>query len=324
MRDGYGREINYLRISVTDKCNLRCRYCMPAVGVPTLPRSEVLTLEELARVAGVMAGLGLKKVRLTGGEPLVRNNVTALLRRLHEREGIMRLALTTNGILLKKLLPELVAAGLDAVNISLDTLDAGIFRQITGSDGLEDVLEGMEAAWDGGLSVKLNCVPCRELNPGEPVRLAGIARDRAIDVRFIELMPIGQGRLFTGVPSEELLGQLSEVYGPAHPLPYSSGEGPAQYYAFDGFSGRIGFISPITHRFCADCNRLRLTAEGRLKLCLYYSDGIDLRPLLRRGASDDELRAAIAQALRQKPREHCFGGTDGPATERRRMDQIGG
>lgn len=323
MKDGYGREINYLRISVTDKCNLRCRYCMPPEGVPGVPRSEVLTLEELARVAGVMARMGLKKVRLTGGEPLVRNNVTELLRRLHETAGIRQLALTTNGVLLSKLLPGLIDAGLNAVNISLDTLDPDIFQRITGSDHLKDVLEGMDAAYGKGLRVKVNCVPCRELNPGEPARLAGLAKARRIDVRFIELMPIGQGRLFTGVPSEELLAQLSEVYGPARPLP-CDGEGPARYYAFDGFQGRIGFISPITHRFCESCNRLRLTAEGRLKLCLYYRDGIDLRALLRGGAADEALMAAIGEALLQKPREHSFGRRDADGTEQRRMNQIGG
>ena len=323
MKDGYGRNIDYLRISVTDKCNLRCRYCMPPEGVPSVPRSEVLTLEEISRIAGVMAQMGLKKVRLTGGEPLVRSNVTALMRRLHEMEGIRQLALTTNGVLLKGLLPELIDAGLSAVNISLDTLDREIFRKITGSDSLREVLQGMDAAYERGMRVKLNCVPCRELNGGEAIPLAGIARERAIDVRFIELMPIGLGRQFTGVPSEELLTQLSEVYGPAHAL-QETGEGPARYYAFDGFLGRVGFISPISHRFCESCNRLRLTAEGRLKLCLYYKDGIDLRALLRVGASDEALMEVIAGAILKKPRQHSFGVKDGSDAEQRRMNQIGG
>lgn len=323
MIDGYGREINYLRISVTDRCNLRCRYCMPPGEVASVPCREMLTLEEIARVAGVLARIGIKKVRLTGGEPLLRRNVTGLIRQLHETEGIEQLALTTNGVLLKSLLPELIACGLNAVNISLDTLDADIYRRITGSDGLGTVLGGLDAAYDRGLRVRVNCVPCRELNSMEPLRLAGIARDRAIDVRFIELMPIGQGRLFTGIPSEEILEGLSAAYGMPRPLP-CSGEGTARYYVFDGFRGRVGFISPITHRFCADCNRLRLTSEGWLKLCLYYSDGIDLRKLLRSGASDAELAVAIGQALKHKPREHSFGRRGTPAAERHRMNQIGG
>lgn len=323
MIDGYGREINYLRISVTDRCNLRCRYCMPPGEVAGVSSREMLTLEEIARVAGVLARMGLNKVRLTGGEPLLRRNVTGLIRQLRETEGIGQLALTTNGTLLKALLPELIDCGLNAVNISLDTLDAGIYRRITGSDGLGTVLDGMDAACDRGLQVRLNCVPCRELNPGDPVRLANIARDRAIDVRFIELMPIGQGRLYTGVPPGLLLEELSVIYGTPRSLPYT-GEGPAQYYAFDGFKGRIGFISPITHRFCANCNRLRLTSEGWLKLCLYYSDGVDLRKLMRSGASDAELSATVVQALKRKPREHSFGRTDELAAERHRMNQIGG
>lgn len=323
MIDGCGRVIDYLRISVTDKCNLRCRYCMPPGEAASAPSAQLLTLEEIVRVTGVLARMGLRKVRLTGGEPLLRGDVTALLRRLREIRGISRLALTTNGILLKDRLPELVDCGLNAVNISLDALDAGVFRRITGSDGLEDVLGGVDAACERGLQVKLNCVPCRELNPGEPPRLAGMARDRAIDVRFIELMPIGRGRLFTGIPSEEILARLSEAYGTPRAL-RCGGEGPARYYAFDGFRGRIGFISPITHGFCADCNRLRLTAEGWLRLCLYYRDGVDLRALLRSGASDAALAAAIAGALARKPCRHGFGRADAPGDGRHYMNQIGG
>ena len=323
MKDLYGRTIDYLRISVTDKCNLRCKYCMPAEGVPCVAHKDVLTLEEIARVARVMAGMGLKKVRLTGGEPLVRKNITELLRQLHGMPGIEHLALTTNGVRLAEMLPELIEAGLDHVNISIDALDSEIFKHIAGSDHLQEVLAGMDAAYDRGLTVKLNCVPVRELNPGEPVKLAELARDRKMDVRFIELMPIGQGRLYTGIPTEELLESLEAVYGKAEKLPYD-GEGPAQYYRFQGFAGRIGFISPISHKFCADCNRLRLTAEGRLKLCLYYKDDIDLRELLRNGATDEQLQEAVQNALMQKPKEHSFGKSDIQGTEQKRMNQIGG
>lgn len=323
MKDSYGRTIDYLRISVTDKCNLRCKYCMPEEGVPCVAHKDVLTLEEITRIAGVMAGMGLKKVRLTGGEPLVRKNITELLRQLHAIPGIEHLALTTNGVRLAELLPELTEAGLDHVNISIDALDPAVFERVAGRAHLQEVLDGIAAAYAKGLKVKLNCVPVRELNPDEPLRLAGMAKERRIDVRFIELMPIGQGRQYTGIPTEELLRQMEEVYGKAEVLPYD-GEGPAQYYAFAGFAGRIGFISPISHKFCAECNRLRLTAEGRLKLCLYYKDGIDLRELLRNGAEDSQLQEAIAQALLQKPKEHAFGVKDRERTEQRRMNQIGG
>jgi len=321
--DEYGRVIDYLRLSVTDRCNLRCRYCMPPEERFGAPAAALLTSDEIARVVGVLARMGLKKVRLTGGEPLVREDLAALLRRLHDIEGIDRLAMTTNGVLLRSRLPELADCGLSAVNISLDTLDAGLYRRITGSDSLRDVLGGLDAACARGLKVKLNCVPCRELNPQSPLRLAGMARDRAIDVRFIELMPIGQGRQFTGIPSTEVMDRLSEAYGDARPLP-AVGEGPARYYAFDGFVGRVGFISPISRRFCASCNRLRLTAEGWLKLCLYYRDGVDLRALLRGGASDEALEAAIARALARKPRAHGFSLPEACGTEERHMNEIGG
>ena len=323
MKDIYGRTIDYLRISVTDKCNLRCKYCMPAEGVPCVAHKDVLTLEEIARVAKVMAGMGLRKIRLTGGEPLVRKNITELLRQLHAIPGIEHLALTTNGVRLSEMLPELIEAGLDHVNISIDALDREVFERVAGSDRLQEVLDGIDAAYAKGLAVKLNCVPVRELNPEEPVKLAGMAKDRKIDVRFIELMPIGQGRLYTGIPTGDLLKQLEDIYGKAEELPYD-GEGPAKYYALPGFAGRIGFISPISHKFCTDCNRLRLTAEGRLKLCLYYKDGIDLRELLRNNVSDDQLQAAVRDALAQKPKEHSFGKEDMRGTEQKRMNQIGG
>jgi cyclic pyranopterin phosphate synthase len=296
---------------------------MPAEGVPCVAHKDVLTLEEIARVAKVMAGMGLRKIRLTGGEPLVRKNITELLRQLHAIPGIEHLALTTNGVRLAEMLPELKGAGLDHVNISIDALDREVFERVAGRDHLQEVLDGIDAAYKNGLAVKLNCVPAQELNPEEPVKLAGIAKDRKIDVRFIELMPVGQGRLYTGIPTEDLLEQLEDTYGKAESLPYDR-EGPAQYYAFPGFEGRIGFISPISHKFCAECNRLRLTAEGNLKLCLYYKDGIDLRELLRNNASDEKLKEAIQKGLMQKPKEHNFGKEDIRRTEQKRMNQIGG
>ncbi|MBR1471235.1 MAG: GTP 3',8-cyclase MoaA [Lachnospiraceae bacterium] len=323
MKDAYGREIEYLRISVTDKCNLRCRYCMPPEGVPCVPHKDVLTLEEIAELVRIMAGMGIKKVRLTGGEPLVRKNITELVRRLHATPGIGQVALTTNGVLLAQMLPELKAAGLDSVNISIDTLHADSFRKITGTEHLREVLQGIEAAYADGLRVKLNCVPCRELNGGELVELVQFAKDRQIDVRFIELMPIGLGKQFHGIPTAEILQMLDGAYGAAEKLK-SDTEGPAEYYRIDGFAGRIGFISPISHRFCEQCNRLRLTAEGRLKLCLYYKDGIDLRALLRGGVSEEEIRENISAAVWQKPKQHCFGAAGDDAAENRRMNQIGG
>ncbi len=323
MIDGQGRTIDYLRISLTDRCNLRCAYCMPPEGVPCLSHEEILRLEEIGYLTEIMAGMGLKKVRLTGGEPLVRKNVTSLIRQISHIPGIETVAVTTNGILLPKMLSDLKDAGLKAVNISIDTLDEAVFQKITGAILLKEVLEGIDIAYASGLKVKLNCVPVMEFNSEEPVRLAAFAKDRFIDVRFIELMPIGCGRFYTRITSEEILESLEKVYGKATRLPYE-GKGPAQYFSFEGFKGRIGFISPISHKFCSECNRLRLTSDGKIKLCLYYKDGVDVRDLIRNGADEGRIREAIEEALRLKPREHYFCEPDKGNTEVKKMSQIGG
>lgn len=327
MRDGFGREIDYLRISVTDKCNLRCGYCMPKQGVDSMPHEEVLTLEEIYRVVRIMEPLGVKKLRFTGGEPLVRKNLIKLIRDVDSLEGIKDIAMTTNGILLREQLGALKNAGLKRVNISLDTCDPGTYERITGCDGLEAVLESIDAALDSGMQVKLNCVPCRELNGDDMEAVAGLARDKSMDVRFIELMPIGCGKSFHGIPSGEILERLKSSYGDYRKAPAGKASETAQYYLFEGFQGRIGFISPMSHKFCGGCNRLRLTAEGYLKLCLHYDCGIALKPLLRQGKSDEEIRERIAAAVKTKPGEHAFSEStaDGKENEdQRKMVQIGG
>lgn len=337
MKDEFGREINYLRISVTDKCNLRCRYCMPPEGVAAMPHEEVLTLEEIYRLVRIMEPLGIKKLRFTGGEPLVRKNLVKLIGDVNSLAGIEDIAMTTNGVLLKENIDALKQAGLKRVNISLDTCDRDIFEHITGYDGLGRVMESIDAALDAGMQVKLNCVPCRELNEGEIETLAQLAYDKPLDVRFIELMPIGCGKSFHGIASGEILARLKHKYGIYQEVPVVKRSETAQYYLFDGFQGRIGFISPMSHRFCSACSRIRLTVEGRLKLCLHYNDGIELKPLLRQGKSDEEIREWIAAAVRNKPREHAFlkvafselvGNHAEDAsdnhTDKRKMVQIGG
>ncbi len=325
MKDGFDREIDYLRISVTDKCNLRCRYCMPKQGVEVMPHEEVLTLEEIFRVVRIMESLGVKKVRFTGGEPLVRKNLVKLISDVSGLAGISDIALTTNGVLLGEQLDALKKAGLKRTNISLDTLDKEVFLQITGYDGLERVLAAMDTALAEGLRVKVNCVPCRELNDGGIEALAGLAREKNVDVRFIELMPIGCGKAFRGIASEELLARLEHTYGACERVENVVKSETAQYYAFAGFRGRIGFISPLSHRFCGDCNRVRLTVEGQLKLCLHYDNGLSLKPLLRGGAGDNEIRERIVQAVREKPRAHSFSDrTAQEHEEKRKMVQIGG
>ena len=329
MQDNFGRVIDYLRISVTDKCNLRCKYCIPPEGVELIPHEELLTLEELARVIGIMSGLGVRSVRFTGGEPLVRKNLEKLIEDVSALEGVENIAITTNGVLLAERLPALLEAGITAVNISLDTLNDKVFQEITGVDACGKVLAAIEQAVAAGICVKINCVPCREWNEKELADVAGLAKRLPVDVRFIELMPVGCGRQFHGIPSKEVLERLQAVYGETQPLPETEkrGNGPAKYYEFEGFYGKIGLISPMSHKFCGDCNRIRLTAEGRLKLCLHYDRGIELKPLLRGGKTDAEIRDAIVNAVREKPKAHDFEHElkeHAADADSRRMVQIGG
>ena len=325
MEDGFGRTIDYLRISVTDRCNLRCRYCMPPEGVERIPHEELLTLEEIYRVVRVLSEAGIAKVRLTGGEPLVRKNLIRLISELHELTGIKEIGMTTNGVLFGEQAAGLATAGLTGVNISLDTLSPHTFLKITGYDLQEKVLQAVDAALNQGLRVKINCVPCKEFNEEDLPALALLAREKDIDVRFIELMPVGCGQQYHGIPSDQALIRLEGQYGKATPCPEHRGNGPARYYSFEGFRGKIGFISPMSHKFCSECNRIRLTAEGRLKLCLNYHYGLELKPLLRKGASDGEILGAVEDALLHKPREHDFQHmAEAQDCEQRKMVQIGG
>ena len=335
MQDRFGRTIEYLRVSVTDKCNLRCKYCMPAEGVERIPHDELLTLEEMARVIRICSELGVRGVRFTGGEPLVRKSLEKLIADIHANTEITELAITTNGMLLAEKLPALLDAGITAVNISLDTLDRTVFEQITGVDGRDRVLEAVHAAVDAGLRTKINCVPCREWNAEGLELIAALARELPVDVRFIELMPVGCGKQFHGIGSGEVLAALESVFGKACAVSEKRGNGPAAYYSFRDFMGQIGYISPLSHQFCDSCNRIRLTAEGRLKLCLHYDTGIELKPLLRGGAADEQIRREIEAAVYKKPRAHSFleqgtkepgeeGTAAGEKADQRKMVQIGG
>ena len=328
MFDAYGRNIHYLRLSVTDLCNLRCRYCMPD-GVPKLAHEDILTYEEFLRLAALFAQCGIDTVRITGGEPLVRRGVEQLTAGLKAIPGIRRVALTTNGVLLAQKLPALLAAGLDSVNISLDTLHPETFRRITGKDELAAVQNGIRAALASGIPVKLNCVPQPGVNEGELESLAAFAQEHPLQVRFIEMMPIGMGKEFHGVSEEELLRILGEKLPRFSPyVGEPLGNGPCHYYDVDGFSGKIGFISAVSHKFCGECNRIRLTSQGFLKTCLQYAAGRDLREVIRSGGSDEVLKAVILEALAEKPDGHAFGvGLEkqkDDKTEKLCMAQIGG
>ena len=325
MFDRYQREIHYLRLSVTDLCNLRCRYCMPD-GVEKLEREAVLTYEEFLRLAALFARCGIDTVRVTGGEPLVRKNVAQLVAGLKETPGIRRVTLTTNAVLLAEQLPALLDAGLDSVNTSLDTLRPEVFRQITARDDFAAVQAGLQAALQSGLPVKLNCVPQAGVNEGELEALAALAKDNAMQVRFIEMMPIGYGAAMPCISGPELRARFARRWPELAPLSpaqeHALGDGPAVYYTVPGWQGSIGFIAAVHGKFCASCNRVRLTSQGFLRPCLASETGCDLRALLRSGADDAQLLAAIRETIWAKPREHHFNDSSMPAT--RGMYRIGG
>jgi cyclic pyranopterin phosphate synthase len=338
--DSHGRRIDYLRISLTDRCNLRCVYCMPKDGVVWKDPAEILSYDEIVRLASIAVEEGIGKIRLTGGEPLVRGGVAGLVSRLHEIEGVESLALTTNATLLPRFAAELREAGLERINISLDSLDPASYKAITRGGHLEDALAGIDAAFEAGFApIKLNVVVVRSLHQ-DLLGFAKLTLDRPLHVRFIEYMPLGGAEDGSGchsdggtgwtaedsVPSEEVLelvsaaavadglGELTAVAPENSP----GGSGPARYYRLEGSQGTVGVISPLSHHFCADCNRLRLTADGRLRPCLFCDDELDVRTALRTG-TDEDVRAVIREALRIKPENHAERiGTD------RQMSQIGG
>ncbi len=315
MKDRYGRTIKYLRLSVTDLCNCRCVYCMGENGVPRLPHSAILSFEELEEIVRAAVSLGVTKVRLTGGEPLVRRGIDELVRRLRGIEGVEELAMTTNGARLAEYAEALKEAGLDRLNVSLDTLDPEKFRRITRIGELRDTLDGLDAARRAGFErIKLNTVLMGGVNDDEIAEIAALAKDGAFDVRFIELMPIGEctdwdRRRF--LPAERVLEYLPK--GERVPS-----DGVAELWRPAGFRGTVGLIRPLSHRFCADCDRIRVTADGCLKPCLHSAREIPLR-----GKHGEALVRTIAEGMQTKPREHHMA--DGHASESRRgMNRIGG
>lgn len=322
MIDGLGRTIDYLRVSVTDRCQLRCVYCMPEEGVPALAHGEILRFEEITRLCSLFARLGVRTIRLTGGEPLCRRDLPALVAQLKAVPGIQRVTLTTNGVDLADHWEALCRAGLDGVNLSLDTLDRDLYRRLTRRDRLDDALAGLRLAAGSGLPVKVNCVPA---DPDQALwDVAALSRDLPVHVRFIEMMPLGRGKAFAPPSPAETKQLLQDRFGPLSPTEGPPGSGPAEYFRLPGFQGTVGFITPLSHGFCQECNRVRLTATGFLKTCLQFSQGADLRAPLRAGASDEALLEAMAAAIRQKPKAHHFGGPPAPEDETQRMHQFGG
>ncbi len=324
MTDACGRTIDYMRISVTDRCNLRCAYCMPKEGVEGIAHSEIMRYEEIMRVVNAGVSLGITKIRITGGEPLVRKGIISFVRMVAQAPGIERVALTTNGVLFFDMGTALKEAGLDAVNFSLDCTDADTFHRLTRVDAWDKVMQGIELALELGLMTKINCVPIKAYNEADWARLAGLAKDKPLDVRFIEMMPIGMGRDFPTVNNADVLTKLIGEYGEPTRSDEPHGSGPAEYFDFPGFMGSVGFISALSKAFCGSCNRVRLTADGVLKPCLCYDDGLPLKPLLRSGISDQMLEAAMADAIYGKPMRHSFCGDSVEISEQKKMVQIGG
>lgn len=336
MRDKFGREITYLRISVTDRCNLRCIYCMPEHGVEPVSHDEILSFDEILRVCTICAKQGISRIKLTGGEPLTRKGVSELLKSIRQIQGIEQVTLTTNAVLLPEQIESLANAGLDAVNISLNTLDQQQYRSITRRDLSEQAMAGVRAALSyPAIKVKINCVVVKGINEEQTVPLAVLAKQNPLDVRFIEMMPIGLGKSTEGCGQKEVCERLEREFGKAKFLSGKFGNGPAVYAAYPGFVGKVGFISAISHQFCGSCNRIRLSAEGFLKPCLQYATGVDLKGMMRQGKGEQQLTDIIRQVIMEKPCSHQFVRpqflqTEGriqnrnDVLEQKQMSRIGG
>jgi len=326
LRDGHGRLIEDVRLSVTDRCNFRCQYCMPAEGLPWLERGEVLTFEELARIVGVLAAMGVRDVRLTGGEPLVRRDFPRLAAMLAAVDGVRELSLTTNGYLLQRDAEALVQAGVDRFNVSIDSLQRDRFFEMTRRDALPQVLAGLEALarYPEAHPIKVNAVAMRGFTESEVIPFAQFAREHPYEVRFIEFMPLDADHAWTPdavLTGDEIRAAIGAVW-PLEPEPREPGA-TARVFRFADGRGRIGFINPVSEPFCGDCNRIRLTADGRLRTCLFSLRETDLRAPLRAGASDDDLETIVRDAVWRKELKHHVN-EPGFVQPNRTMSQIGG
>lgn len=324
--DPYKRKINYLRISVTDRCNLRCCYCMPVEGIPLIPHEDILTYEEILRIARVFATEGISKIRLTGGEPLVRKGMVDFISHLNQIAEIRDLSLTTNGILLKEFAQDLKQAGLKRINISLDSLKQERFCQITRKDDLGRVWAGIEEALRVGLSpVKINMVAIQGLNDDEIESFARLTLHLPLTVRYIEYMPSGNGKEWeeSDMLTIPQIKSRLEYMGRLIPVPSNEWDGPAMRFRLEGAMGEIGLIGPVSSHFCDECNRLRLTPDGKIRTCLFSDEEIDVKELLRRGGSDRDLRERLLIALRAKPERHHINTHQFKKCQRN-MSAIGG
>jgi cyclic pyranopterin phosphate synthase len=326
LTDRFGRRLNYLRLSVTDRCNLRCRYCMPEAGVAPLDHAEVLSYEEMLRLARIACELGVQKIRVTGGEPLVRRGIVDFIGQLSRLPQNPEIVLTTNGLRLKELAGPLKQAGLRRVNVSLDTLRPERFRQITRREGLEEVLEGLQAATAVGLGpVKINMVPILGVNDDEIVAFARMTLEHPWEVRFIEFMPISSDLDYAPeqrMPVAAMLKKLATL-GPLSEEPRSASAGPARLFRLPGAQASLGIIPAVSNHFCDECNRLRITSNGKIRPCLFSAEEVDLKPLLRGGGSDEQLAGLFLGAADAKPEGHQLD-TQPAGPGDKRMQEIGG
>ena len=329
--DPLGRQIDYIRLSVTDRCNFRCVYCMPPEGVPSIPHTEILSFEEFLRFCRISAGLGISRYKITGGEPLCRKGVLSFIGSLKALHGVEQVTLTTNAVLLETALEKLGQAAQsclpDCINVSLDTLSPRLFSEITRSTTpVEAVTSAIIRARSLGFPVKINVVPGAGQGPEDIISLTRFALDHDVHIRFIEIMPIGDSKDHRGLSQEAIYNALSGHFGPLAPLSPDLpplGNGPAVYHAVQGHTARVGFISAVSHKFCSTCNRIRLTSQGFLKTCLQHEHGVSIKPLLRNNASDDDIRQAIITAVRNKPVGHTFADISRKGTSFY-MSNIGG
>lgn len=327
LTDNFNRELTYLRISITDRCNLRCRYCMPQTSFSWMPSESILTFEEIYRICHAFCGMGIKKIRLTGGEPLVRKGVVDLIRRLNGLDGLDEICLTTNGTLLADYASELMDAGVKHVNISLDTMAPDTYASITGADMFGKVWESILKVIDLGFpKIKINAVVIRSLTDRDVLDLARLAVKYPVDVRFIEFMPVGDEIPWSPeslIPSDEIRRMIQRELGDLHPVMRVKGAGPASLFRLKGAAGLIGFISPLSHHFCSTCNRLRITADGKLRLCLFSDSEIDIKTPMRQGMKGDDLADFLRKAVSIKPEGYHALGKE-LVSCRKRMSSIGG
>lgn len=305
--DNYNRRITYLRVSVTDRCNLRCMYCLPVKDLKLLPHTDILSYEEILAVIQAAAEVGIKKVRLTGGEPLVRRHFVQLVSSVCQITGLEDVSITTNGVLLTEKAQEVFDAGVHRINVSLDTLNNNKYAKITGRDCFDNVWEGLQKAEAVGFSpIKVNVVAMKGINDDECLRFGELSVQRPYHVRFIEYMPVGHDSQWGPekyISSDEIKSKL-ESLGPLHEIPPSTQDGPAKRYRFESAKGEIGFITAISHHFCPSCNRMRLTADGKLRPCLFADEEVDIKGPLRSGCSSEDLKALFQEAIASKPKEH--------------------